>query len=182
MFIKATSYKSMVTSSSSKTFVPQIRNYAPNMIQKRKESASLVKSGHSALNVTIKTYKCPLPHHATWGNTQNLTTKNGLLPEFSYKGSCQCRMKREVVHQMSGDILYAWAATEINAYERTDDFAVLITIQPASHTEGWVDYRWELGVKLLHYWKKPPKGESSSDFIATFTMSVGFDTYFDLQH
>ena len=50
---------------------PQIRNYAPNMIQKRKESASLVKRGHSASNVTIKTYKCPLPHHATWGNTQN---------------------------------------------------------------------------------------------------------------
>ena len=45
--------------------VPQIRNYAPNMIQKRKESASLVKRGHSASNVTIKTYKCPLPHHAT---------------------------------------------------------------------------------------------------------------------
>ena len=65
----------------------------------------------------------------------------------------KCRMKREVVHQMSGDILYAWAATEINAHKRTDDFAVLITIQPASHTEGWVNYRWELGVKLLHYWK-----------------------------
>ena len=28
----------------------------------------------------------------------------------------------------------------------------------------------------------PPKGESFSDFIATFAMSVGFDTYFDLQH
>ena len=26
-------------------FFPQIRNYAPNMIQKRKESASLVKGG-----------------------------------------------------------------------------------------------------------------------------------------
>ena len=30
--------------------------------------------------------------------------------------------------------------------------------------------------------KMPPKGESFSDFIATFTMSVGFDTYFDLPH
>ena len=30
--------------------------------------------------------------------------------------------------------------------------------------------------------KIPPKGVSFSDFIATFTMSVGFDTYFDLQH
>ena len=48
-----------------KLSTPQIRNYAPNMIQKRKESASLVKRGHSASNVTIKTYKCPLPHHAT---------------------------------------------------------------------------------------------------------------------
>lgn len=48
-----------------KKIYPQIRNYAPNMIQKRKESASLVKRGHSASNVTIKTYKCPLPHHAT---------------------------------------------------------------------------------------------------------------------
>ena len=30
----------------------------------------------------------PLPHYATWGNTKVLTTKNKLLPEFSYKGSC----------------------------------------------------------------------------------------------
>ena len=28
----------------------------------------------------------------------------------------------------------------------------------------------------------PPKGVSFSDFIAFFAMSVGFDTYFDLQH
>ena len=28
--------------------------------------------------------------------------------------------------------------------------------------------------------KMPPKGERFSDFIATFTMSVGFDTYFYL--
>ena len=60
-------------------FFPQIRNYAPNMIQKRKESASLAKGGTIIENI-------------------------------------------------------------------------------------------------------PPKGESFSDFIATFTMSVGFDTYFDLQH
>ena len=44
---------------------PQIRNYAHDMIQKRKESASLVKRVHSTANVTIKTYKYPLPHHAT---------------------------------------------------------------------------------------------------------------------
>ena len=69
----------------------------------------------------------------------------------------KCRMKREVIHQMSGDILYAWAATEINAHKRTDDFAVLITIQLASHTKGWVYNRWELGVKLLHYWKYSSK-------------------------
>ena len=86
---------------------------------------------------------------------------NVILGQFLYGSEnrvgtacAKCRMKREVIHQMSGDILYAWAATEINAHKRTDDFAVLITIQPASHTEGWVDYRWEIGVKLLHYWKK----------------------------
>ena len=28
----------------------------------------------------------------------------------------------------------------------------------------------------------PPKGVSFSDLIATFAMSVGFDTYFDSQH
>ena len=39
----------------------QIRNYAHNMIQKRKESASLLKRGHIASNVTIKTYKFPYP-------------------------------------------------------------------------------------------------------------------------
>ena len=30
--------------------------------------------------------------------------------------------------------------------------------------------------------KIPPKGESFLDYIATVTMSVGFDTYFYLQH
>ena len=30
--------------------------------------------------------------------------------------------------------------------------------------------------------KIPPKGVSCSGFIATFAMSVGFDTYFDVQH
>ena len=49
------------------------------MIQKRKESASLLKRGHSASNVTIKTYKFPLPHHATWGNTQNHDHKLSVL-------------------------------------------------------------------------------------------------------
>ena len=28
----------------------------------------------------------------------------------------------------------------------------------------------------------PPKGVSFADFIAAFAMSVGFDTYFDVQH
>ena len=39
---------------------PQIRNYAHDMIQKRKSSASLVKSVHSADNVARKTHKKPL--------------------------------------------------------------------------------------------------------------------------
>ena len=58
---------------------PQIRNYTPNIIQKRKESASIVNKRHSASNVTIKTYKCPLPHHATWGNTQKHAHKLSVL-------------------------------------------------------------------------------------------------------
>ena len=40
---------------------PQIRNYAHDMIQKRKSSASLVKSVHSADNVARKTHKTPYP-------------------------------------------------------------------------------------------------------------------------
>ena len=35
-------------------FSPQIRNYAPNMIQKRKESASLVKGGSIIENIPPK--------------------------------------------------------------------------------------------------------------------------------
>ena len=42
------------------------------------------------------------------------------------------------------------------------------------------DERLESNSSIIE--KIPPKGESFSDFIATFTMSVGFDTYFDLQH
>ena len=37
---------------------------------------------------------------------------------------------------IEGHILYTYATTEINAHKRTDDFAVLITIQPASYTKG----------------------------------------------
>ena len=35
-------------------FFPQIRNYAPNMIQKRKESASLVKGGAPLLKIFLQ--------------------------------------------------------------------------------------------------------------------------------
>ena len=81
-----------------------------------------------------------------------------LLPQYRVGTTgAKCRVKREVAHQMSRYILNTWAATEVNAHKWTDDFAVLITIQPASHTEGWVDYRWEIGVKLLHYWKNSSK-------------------------
>lgn len=37
-------------------------------------------------------------------------------------------------------------------------------------------------VSIFSIEKIPPKGESFSNFIATFAMSVGFDTYFNLQH
>ena len=47
--------------------------------------------------------------------------------------------------------------------------------------EGFdTDERLESNCSIIE--KIPPKGESFSDFIATFAMSVGFDTYFDLQH
>ena len=88
-----------------------------------------------------------------------------------------------MVHQMSCDIFNTWAATEVNTHERTvslsqmgnaelaralswretvgwnstDDFTVLIPIQLASQTKGWVSYRWESGVKLLHDWKNASK-------------------------
>ena len=41
--------------------------------------------------------------------------------------STKCRMEREMVHQMSKDILYTGATTEVDTHERTDDFAVPIT-------------------------------------------------------
>ena len=40
------------------------------------------------------------------------------------------------------------------------------------------DERLESNCSIIE--KIPPKGESFTDFIATFAMSVGFDTYFDL--
>ena len=42
---------------------------------------------------------------------------------------------------------------------------------------GYILYAWS-ATEIIE--KIPPKGESFSDFIATFAMSVGFDTYFDL--
>ena len=42
------------------------------------------------------------------------------------------------------------------------------------------DESLELNCSFIN--KIPPKGEGFSDFIATFTMSVGFDTYLDLQY
>ena len=46
--------------------------------------------------------------------------------------------------------------------------------------ESITDERLESNCSIIE--KIPPKGESFSDLIATFAMSVGFDTYFDLQH
>ena len=47
----------------------------------------------------------------------------------------ECGVKREVAHKMSGHILYARTATEVNAHEGTDDLAVLITVKSASQTK-----------------------------------------------
>ena len=46
--------------------------------------------------------------------------------------------------------------------------------------ESFTDDNVESNCSIIE--KNPPKGESFSDFIATFAMSVGFDPYFDLQH
>ena len=47
---------------------------------------------------------------------------------------------------------------------------------------GFMPYMTVASLEMSDEPKIPPKGESFSDFIATFAMSVGFDTYFDLQH
>ena len=62
-------------------------------------------------------------------------------------------MKREMVHQMSSEIMRVESITEDNM---------------------------ESNCSMTR--KNPPKGVSFSDLIATFGMSVGFDTYFGLQH
>lgn len=41
---------------------------------------------------------------------------------------------------MGGDILYACSATEVNAHKRTDNLAILMTIQCASHAESGMYY------------------------------------------
>ena len=46
--------------------------------------------------------------------------------------------------------------------------------------ESIIDERLESNCPIIE--KIPPKGESFSDFFATFVLSVWFDTYFDLQH
>ena len=87
-----------------------------------------------------------------------LSDKTFLSSENRVGTACaKCRLKREVIQQMSGDILDAWAATEINDHKRKDDFAVLITIQPAYLTKWLDDHRWKHGVKLLHDWKNSSK-------------------------
>lgn len=41
---------------------------------------------------------------------------------------------------MGGDILYACSATEVNAHKRTDNLAILMTTQCASHAESGMYY------------------------------------------
>lgn len=58
-----------------------------------------------------------------------------------------------------------------------------IVIQLAAHPSKVGSIVWDKRTANCSIIEKiPPKGESFSDFIATFAMSVGFDTYFDLQH
>ena len=79
------------------------------------------------------------------------------LPCWSCR-SCQCRMKREMAHQLWRYVFHAWAATEINAHQRTDYLAELISDDTAaSLTQCWVDNGWKHGVKFLHDWKNSSK-------------------------
>ena len=89
-----------------------------------KEVRCFATSGH---HCSASSGPQPLPLHKIYGSENRIGTT-----------CAKCRVKREVWHQMSGDILYARAAAGVNAHERADDFAVLVTIQLASRTKGCV--------------------------------------------
>ena len=96
--------------------------------------------------------------------------------------SAKCRMKREMVHQMSSDILNTWATTEVDTHEWTDVFAVLITndLHLRPRVESITDDNAESNCSMNE--NIPPKGVSFSDLICIFAMSiVGFSCLF-LQH
>ena len=79
--------------------------------------------------------------------------------EDGIRAACaQGRMIREMAHQLWRYIFHAWAATEINAHQRTDYLAELISDDTAaSLTQCWVDNGWKHGVKFLHDWKNSSK-------------------------
>ena len=95
----------------------------------------------------------------------NLPIKNGVEPRNgNYSGGCKamCRTLLEGV----------W----LNEIGRKAE------VRNVPHL-AWCEcrvYSLESNCSIIE--KIPPKGESFSDFIATFAMSVGFDTYFALQH
>ena len=88
-----------------------------------------------AVEIAIRGHKIPLPHNATWGNTQYHDHK-----------------------------LY-W-------------YPYCLHLKP--RVESITDESLESNCSIIE--NIPPKGVSFSDLIATFAMSVGFDTYFDVQH
>ena len=153
------------------------------MIQKREESASLVKGGHSASNVTIKTYKCPLPHLATWGNTQNHDHKLLVLSKVTLE-----HISISVVAWIGIQHILPWCPdpfgwhrdkrSSANGWFRCIDNHTACILIP--RVESITDESLDSNCSIIE--NIPPKGERFSDFIATFTKSVGFDTYFYLQH
>ena len=58
----------------------------------------------------------------------------------------------------------------------------LITERCAPKSQNFFDYRTHKTGKMLPHVKYSSERSNFSDFFATFTASVGFDTYFDLQH
>ena len=81
--------------------------------------------------------------------------------------------------QMPGHLKFRYEHPGHDAIVRADELR-LRQVLTNSRVESITDESLESNCSMIE--KIPPKGVSFSDLIATFAMSVGFDTYFDLQH
>ena len=74
----------------------------------------------------------------------------------------QSRMKREMGHQVARHVLNAVTATEVDAWQRTRDLAILIAVWSTSETQHFVDDGADVTGKKLSYMKYSSK---RSDFL-----------------